>query len=89
MKVWKYELEPGDNKIQMPSNSEPLSVGWQHDTVVMWVQVPGEPLPGSPAEVRRFLWVATGQRIYHKHTRFLGTVQDPDHFVWHIFEVLR
>ncbi len=83
--VWKFKLEPGENKIQMPKGTHTLSVGWQDGRVVMWASVPGKPLAGDAAEIREFLWVGTGQPIYWD-AKFIGTVQDPDGFVWHIFE---
>jgi len=85
-RVWKYELEPGVNEIELPYEAVPLSVGWQGRNVMMWVLVehPG----GRAKDKRKFLWIGTGHKFErHASPEFVGTVQDPSGFVWHVFEV--
>jgi len=87
MKVWKYQMEPGENQIQLPVGATPISVGWQSSGVVLWVLIPDGALPGSDAEVRTFLWVGTGHE-FDGPVEFVGTTDGPGGFIWHVFEVV-
>lgn len=86
--IFKYVIPPprfGISTIQMPRHAEPLSVGTQGDTLVLWAKVDTEE-PMCPHE---FCVFATGERLALERLRaperFLGTVQLPGPLVFHIF----
>lgn len=88
MTVFKYKLQPGKNKIELPPKSEILSVGEQNGGVFMWVLIN----PADPRnQTREFCIFGTGHDIDLPHRNFIGTVQTPSimgQLVWHVFENL-
>ena len=82
MEIWKYKLAIADRQlVQMPVDSEILSVGNQQGAVCLWAK-------GDPTAVTRnrvIEMIGTGHPISPARRTFLGTVLD-DPFVWHVFE---
>lgn len=84
MTIWKYSLpiQGEDHVLGMPRDAEVLCLQMQADVPALWVRVD----PAAPAQWRRFRWLGTG----HDATgtgRYVGTVQDPDVLVFHLFEM--
>lgn len=94
--VWKYEIpQPGGMGrafVDLPWNAEPLSVGLQGDTMVLWALVDidaAAPEDDMQAEGPRRLIVAnTGATVpgFPDGARFLGSLTTDNGIVWHIWD---
>lgn len=86
MTIYKYPLAlTGLQRVEMPKDSEILSVQDQRGTICLWAAFPGD---GEYRVSREIEIVGTGNPVesFEKIDRkFLGTVQQGA-FVWHIFE---
>lgn len=81
--IWKYEIEPGKNKILMPAWSQVLSVQVQQGKVCMWAMVDTK----TEKKERIFYTYATGQKIDKDNLVFIGTFQvEEETLVFHLFE---
>lgn len=87
--IYKYCIDVGENKVNIPLGSKFLSVKMQRDVITMWflVDVDKCDSPIYPNEIREFLVVGTGHPFKSEDLTYLGTVLSTnDTFVWHIFE---
>lgn len=85
--VLKYELrQPGDDGhviVAMPWSAEPLTVGLQGDTMVVWASS----FDTFTSKHRDFLVVNTGAKIpIPDEARWLATVTTSNGIVWHVFD---
>lgn len=91
--VFKYELETTNlNEFFMPEGAEPLTVGFQGTSLVLWARVNPHK---TKAEKRRFVVLMTGQEFPEDTiTQYVGTVQKETGnpilpiLVLHVFEVV-
>lgn len=82
--IYKYSLNLGLTKLEMPKGSEVLDFKIQHKTLVLWALVD----TSKPLVERQFTIVGTGHDASHVNWfDYYGTVLDDD-FVWHLFEVV-
>jgi len=84
--IWKYQLVPGLNKLNIHTNSTPVSVGAQGERICLWVHHEDT---DNPKEERSFYVCGTG----HSAPSFpnyvhLGTCQAASGLVWHVYEHL-
>lgn len=79
--IFKYPLNHGDYP-QLPAGAQPISVGCQGSTLVLWALVN----PGAELRTRRIRIFGTGHECDTVAGRFLGTVQMPSGLVWHVFD---
>ena len=80
--IWKYTLEITDSQgIEMPKYAKILSVGNQHESLCLWVEV--EPL--MPKEGRRIVIIGTGHDMPSMLIHYIGSVVI-NQFVWHVYE---
>lgn len=85
IRIWKYELKISDHQmIEMPIESEILSVKVQDNELCLWAKVDTK----RSTETRVIEVFGTGNPVYMDmgvSRRFIETVvMDP--FVWHVFE---
>jgi len=87
--VWKYTLRPetDDVRLLVPACATVLSAQMQHGQIAMWLLVD----PRAEKVQTEFYVTGTGQPMYAEAfaSTFVGTVQDDDGLVWHIFANLR
>ena len=83
--VYKYQLNLGTTRLELPEGSIPVHVGVQGEGVCLWVEQTNDP-DGS------FTWhtykaIGTGHPCPtgYARTEHLGTVMMPP-FVWHVYE---
>jgi hypothetical protein len=82
-KIYKYELQP-EIEIDLPTNSEVLSVANQNEDIFMWVAV----TENKAIKKRKFVVFPTG-KIFdsERKLKFIGTVLlNNGNFVFHVFE---
>lgn len=80
--IWKYELKPGENNIELPADSVPLSVQVQNEKPVMWCLVDTDNLMIN----RTFIVYGTGEKIDPELSlKYIGTFQ-LDWMVFHLFK---
>lgn len=81
--IFKYQLDVTDiQKIRLHKDAQILSIQDQHDIVCLWALVNLE----APMEERTIEMYGTGHDVPAGRTH-LGSVQNHDRFVWHVFEV--
>lgn len=87
-RVLKYEVpEPtatGRSFIDLPADTDLLSVGLQSDKLVVWARVD----PEAPEGMHRLIVANTGMEIpgFPEGARFLGTVMTSNGVVWHVWD---
>ena len=83
--IWKYEINIGKTKRDIPSNATILSVGLQGNNICVWALVDTE----ARTSERTFYVYGTGWDIEEsvEYLSCIGTVQDNNGLVWHVFEV--
>jgi len=82
MKIWKYDLNTGENLIQIPKQAQIVHVGKQGDyDFYLWAKVD----PDAAVETRQFHVVETGEEFDPKLT-FVGTILMSDTYVLHVLE---
>lgn len=86
--IWKFILGVEDiQDIEMPEESEILTIQPQHDKICIWAIVN----PRANKETRRFMIKGTGHIFDDAdliNTEYLGSVQtNAGSLIWHIFEV--
>lgn len=81
--IWKYTLQPGRTKLEMPRGAELLTVQMQGDTPTLWAQVhPGEPLERRVIDIH-----GTGHKLPEDAGQYLATFQmEGGALVWHVFD---
>ena len=82
--IWKYTLEPGRTKLQMPQGAQVLTVQMQHGKPCLWAKVD----PTKPDELRIFDVYGTGHTM-PDDARLLywaSFQMDGGALVWHVFE---
>ena len=83
-KIYKYTLRISDEQeIEIPDDSEILSVQMQSGEPQIWVLVN----PENYTMKRRFKIYGTGHDV-EDGLKFIGTFQSGP-FVWHLFEVMQ
>lgn len=84
--IRKYIIDYNRTDIEMPLDSEILSIQNQHGKMVIWALTE----PSKPVEVRTFVKVLTGFEMNEPSARYIGTVQfDNGLFVNHLFEIIK
>lgn len=87
-KIYKYVLQDGENELAIPSDSQPLSVIEQFDTVMIWILHHRDP-DTTRAYIRRFYVINDGDEFNIGYAQFIGTViLYSGTVVKHIFEQL-
>ena len=82
--IWKFNLNE-TTTLDLPEESQVLSVGAQGDFICLWVLVD----PDNPKTPRTFRFYGTGWDIKEsiENLFYIGTVQMPyTGFVFHVFE---
>lgn len=84
--IWKFKLELGNRtKVTMPLGSRVISVSNQQNDLVIWALV----TPNKLLTTKTFRIAGTGHDLEEDEEMvFIGTVQMPVGFVWHIFELI-
>jgi hypothetical protein len=90
VKIWKYQVFKGENRIIMPVGSIPLSIKIQHFQPVIWFLVPVDDSGRASEEREKFniYGCETGKRYFMDPADiFLGTTLTKDdsyvlHFFW-------
>jgi hypothetical protein len=80
-RIWKFDLRPHMNRIEMPSGAEILSIAFQGDDLKLWARVDQDRLD----EIRAIHVVATGGEV-DPESRFIGTVFHRVGLVFHVFD---
>jgi len=80
-KVWKFNLKPHDNRIEMPCGAKLMSVAFQGNDLKLWAQIED----GRTPEIRLVRVVGTGHEI-DAADRFVGTAFHPIGLVFHVFD---
>ena len=83
MEIWKFRLDPS-GEIEMPEESETLSVATIDNEAFLWALVN----PESPRVVKKFSVIGTGWEC-QPTGKFIGTFFTTDFhptLVWHVFE---
>jgi hypothetical protein len=84
--IWKFKLDPGTTKIEMPKGAEVLSTQTQDRDICIWALVN----PAFDSEIRQFEVYPTGEPIYYgllDQRSFIGTAQIK-WMVFHVFELI-
>lgn len=83
--VYKYDLKPGENVIELPISATALCVAVQEEQPRMWALVNTD----EQKVKKTFLFVPTGGELpYFCHLSYVGTIQNfQGWMVWHLFEV--
>jgi len=82
--IWKFDLNVGMNRLQVPVGSKVLSTHVQHDGIRMWALVD----PTAVVEDVEFTVCGTGFPLPKNilMMKFIGTVlTEGGTFVWHVF----
>lgn len=80
--IWKFELVPGQQLIDMPRGAEPLFVDRQRDSAFVWCAVD----PSAPTIRHGFTVVGTGHQL-PEDGRYIGSWQFRDEgLVFHAFD---
>jgi hypothetical protein len=82
--IWKFELHPWSNAIDMPQGAKILSVGVQGSAIVMWALCDIEATM-APRLVSATPTGVSLPRAYHGAT-FVGTAQMADGLVFHVWD---
>lgn len=81
--IFKYHITKENNGlIEMPEGSNVVSCQLQNGIITIWAIVD----ESKPLVKRQFDVYGTGWDVDARNT-FIGTVQDNDGLVWHIFEI--
>lgn len=83
-RVLKYPLDPAfQQTVAMPGGARVVRVAYQREKLCVWAVVQAD----APVEPRVFTILGTGESIPHPvlDGQYVGTVDDPSGFVWHIW----
>ena len=81
--IWKYPLGAICTDLKMPNGSKILTVQIQNDNATLWAIVP---TVGTVEQSRRFRLHPTGAGTHEIKGDYIGTVQQANGLVWHVFE---
>ena len=95
--VWKYELQPEMNEIEMPEHAHILTALWQQNGIHLWALVRTEKTEPPWHKEKHYIYVTgTGHPIPEditkedeRNMKWINTVKAPGEFMFHIFEVLK
>jgi hypothetical protein len=81
--IYKYELEIAGaaQHVSMRQGARVLCAQVQRGAINIWAEVD----VSAPDELRTFYVVPTGTRIPPGAITYIGTVQQPPMFVWHVY----
>lgn len=83
VEIWKFDLQPFNNKVMMPTHARVLSVGFQGEGLRVWAVV----VPSNVQKPRIFEVIGTGWQADGKACGpFIGTVFHPGGLVFHVFD---
>jgi hypothetical protein len=85
--IWKFPLKTYDTTVKMPKDAVILCVQMQYNPT-LWVIVDSD-FDDSQREDRHFVIHVTGEIFDDTGHRYLGTVQDEDGYVLHVFEFVK
>lgn len=82
VRVLKFPVPIDDQWHELPyvrdtDSSVPWHIGMQGDVVMVWC------VPAETDQTDKLKVVGTGH-YWHPHNHYVGTVQDPRGFVWHL-----
>lgn len=83
--IWKHNLIPGINRLEMVADAEILDVQIQDGKPVLWELHDGE---SNYKETREFEIFGTGHEIpdIEESRKYISTFQLPSGLVFHVFE---
>jgi hypothetical protein len=91
MIIYKYPLRQDPStyqEIELPEYSTPLYVGQQDNQLYVWCELTNK---NNPVETKRFYVLGTGidystmSAMDQVSIKYIGTVQMPNHLVWHVY----
>lgn len=89
--IWKFPLDAkAINEIEMPAETEILTVQTQNETACMWALVDVTSFPKAKKEKRRFATFGTGHTIPEncKKENYIGSFQlQGGALIFHVFEI--
>ena len=82
--IWKQMITlQHEQIIEIPEESQLISADVQMGMIVVWFKVPDTTAPKVPVKI---FVIGTGEECsYAEHSNFVGTVQLPEEYVYHIF----
>lgn len=82
--IWKYPINPRQNKIEMPIGAQILSIQTQRGNPQMWALVD----PNNRKETRIFQVYGTRWDIQDFPGKYIGSFQvEEETLIFHVFEV--
>lgn len=83
--IWKYNLTFNDHQfVTMPKGARILTVQKQGTDICIWAEVD---IPNE-VEQRGIVCIGTGSPFeVPANGKYIGTVQDTPHLVWHFYDV--
>jgi hypothetical protein len=81
--IWKYTLDPGENRIEMPGLVRPLCVRFQSSWIFLWCVVQ----PEENKTIHRFYVAMTGMLLPTGLGSYIGTDESVSGIVAHVFEL--
>lgn len=86
MTIWKFQLKTvAVQAVSMPPDAKILSVQDQYGIPCLWAVLD----PDAQTVQRCIEIFGTGHEVPTAERNYIGTVQDADGFVWHVFERLK
>lgn len=83
--IHKYQLRDiGVNVVAMPPDSVILTAQMQNNIPTLWALVDTD---AKPWEQRTFFVIGTGMEMPPGSGDYIGTVQEYNGLVWHVFEI--
>ena len=84
-RVWKFPLDVGENKLEMPRNPKFLHLGEQHGTIMVWALV----ATNQPVAIVQVDVIATGHVAPSENEGMhIGTIQmKGGTYVYHVFRM--
>ena len=83
--IWKYQLFPGTNYVNVPRSGRILDIQTQQETITMWILI----FDNNDLVDRKFQVYGTGWEISDDMSSldYIGTaLQFAGSLVWHVFE---
>ena len=82
--IWKYSINPRQNKIQMPSGAQILSIQTQRGEPQLWALVD----PNNKKETRILQVYGTGWDMPEFPGKYLGSFQvEKETLIFHVFDL--
>ena len=83
-RIWKFEVYHGETGMMIHGHSPRyLDFQYQNGKMVFWALVDTT----EEEQHHVFKIYGTGHEVTHKSGKYIGTLQDPDGLVWHLFEI--